>query len=51
MDFIHKALAARALPPIENLLDDEWLSNLRSTGAFSQFLAALEARLQQSREE
>lgn len=51
MDYIYKALAARSLPQIEELLDDEWLDNLRNTPAFAQFLTALEAKLQQSREE
>lgn len=51
MELIHKALWARSLPPIEELLDDDWLDNLRATPAFAQFLTALEAKLQQTREE
>ncbi|HSX26901.1 MAG TPA: tetratricopeptide repeat protein [Chlamydiales bacterium] len=51
MDLIRKALAARALPPIDDLVDDEWLDNLRATESFAQFLTALEAKLQQTREE
>jgi tetratricopeptide (TPR) repeat protein len=51
MELIHKALAARALPPLEDLLEDDWLENLRSTSSFIQFLTALEAKLQQTREE
>lgn len=51
MDLIHKALQTRALPPIEELVEDEWLDNLRATPAFAQFLNALEAKLQQTREE
>lgn len=51
MELIHKALAARSLPYLEELLEDEWLDNLRATPAFAQFLAALEAKLQQTREE
>lgn len=51
MDLIHKALQARSLPPIEDLIEDEWLGNLRATPAFAQFLNALEAKLQQTREE
>lgn len=46
MDLIHQALHSRALPSIEDLLEDEWLENLRSTKEFAQFLTALEARLQ-----
>jgi hypothetical protein len=51
MDLIHKALQARSLPPIEELFEDDWLDNLRATPAFTQFLTALEAKLQQTREE
>ncbi|OGN64405.1 MAG: hypothetical protein A3E80_03970 [Chlamydiae bacterium RIFCSPHIGHO2_12_FULL_49_9] len=51
MEFIHKSLAARSLPTMEELLEDEWLDNIRSTPAFAQFLTALEAKLQQIREE
>ncbi|MGB7977687.1 MAG: hypothetical protein WCF19_00845 [Chlamydiales bacterium] len=51
MELIRKALWARALPSIDDLLDDDWLENLRATPAFTQFLAALEAKLQQTREE
>lgn len=51
MELIHKALWAHSLPTIDELIDDEWLDNLRSTPAFAQFLTALEARLQQTREE
>ena len=46
MDRIHKALESRTLPTIEEMLDDDWLENLRITEKFSQFLAALEAKLQ-----
>ena len=51
MELIPKALAARSLPTIEDLLDDDWLDNLRATPAFANFLTALEAKLQQTREE
>lgn len=51
MDLIRKALAARALPPIEEMLEDEWLDNLRATSSFTQFLSALEAKIQQIRED
>ncbi len=46
MALIHQALNARALPTLEDLLEDEWLENLRSTEAFAQFVTALEAKLQ-----
>lgn len=46
MTFIHKSLAARALPPIEEMLEDQWLDNLRATDAYTQFLNALETKLQ-----
>ncbi len=51
MELIHKAFESRALPSIDELIEDEWLENLRNTTAFVQFLNALEAKLQQSREE
>lgn len=51
MELIYKALYARALPSLDELLEDEWLENLRSTSAFTEFYTALEARLQQSPEE
>jgi tetratricopeptide (TPR) repeat protein len=50
MEFIHRALRARALP-IEELHADDWLDNVRATPAFTQFMTALEAKLQQTREE
>jgi len=46
MDLIRLALRARALPSLDEMLDDDWLENLRSTEAFAQFLSALEAKLQ-----
>ncbi len=51
MELIQKALSARSLPPIDDLLDDDWLDNLRATPAFAHFITALEAKLQQTREE
>lgn len=51
MELIYKSLSLKALPPIEELLDDDWLENLRSTSMFHQFLTALEAKMQQTREE
>lgn len=51
MSLVQKALTAHTLPSIEALHEDEWLDNLRSTSAFAQFLAALEAKMQQTREE
>jgi hypothetical protein len=50
MELIYKALLARSLP-LDDLLNDEWLDNLRATPAFTQFLSALETKLQQTREE
>ena len=51
MTLIEKALDARSLPTLDEMADDEWLDNLRTTAAFSQFFSALEAKLQQTREE
>lgn len=46
MELIRMALRARALPPLDEILDDDWLENLRATEAFAQFVSALEAKLQ-----
>lgn len=46
MEFIRKALYAKALPPIEEMLDDEWMDNVRESAVFAQFLHALESKLQ-----
>jgi hypothetical protein len=46
MLLIRQALAARALPPLEEILEDEWLETLRQTPPFAQFVAELEAKLQ-----
>jgi hypothetical protein len=51
MELIQKALFSRSLPSLEELLEDDWLENLRSTSAFVQFFNDLEAKLQQTREE
>ncbi len=51
LQLIQKSLEMRALPPMDELLDDDWLENLRATSAFTQFFNALEAKLQQTREE
>lgn len=36
--YLTKAYQARSCPPIDELLDDEWLEELRSTSAFQEFL-------------
>ncbi|MDE3046689.1 MAG: hypothetical protein KGJ02_08650 [Verrucomicrobiota bacterium] len=46
MERIHAAMAARALPSLDDLLEDEWLENLRRTEVFSLFVTDLEAKLQ-----
>lgn len=46
MDLIRKTLSAKILPPLEDILEDEWLDNLRATQPFIQFIAELEAKLQ-----
>ncbi len=51
MELIRKALVVRSLPHPDDLLEDDWLDNVRSTPEFAQFLNALEAKLQQTREE
>lgn len=42
MYFIHKADAFKSLPPMEEILQDEWLDGLRSTVDFRDFLSHLE---------
>lgn len=51
MHLLYKSLQAHALPPLEELFDDDWLDNVRITPAFAQFVAAIEAKMQQTREE
>ncbi|HEY4255479.1 MAG TPA: hypothetical protein VGM34_03940, partial [Chlamydiales bacterium] len=46
MALIQKALASRSLPPLEDMLADEWLEPLRSTSEFASFLQDLEAKLE-----
>ena len=43
MQLVRKAEKASALPPIEELLEDEWLDNLRQTKDFTEFLASIES--------
>ncbi|HSX37917.1 MAG TPA: hypothetical protein VLE95_03710 [Chlamydiales bacterium] len=51
MVFLKNALTARCLPTLDELVEDAWLDNLRNTPDFIQFFSALEAKLQQAREE
>lgn len=44
MGFLLKADAHRSLPPLEELLNDEWLDGLRATGDFREFIYQLEHR-------
>ncbi len=46
MELIHKAMHLKVLPPIEELLEEEWLDNLRKTSVFTDFLVTLETKLQ-----
>ncbi len=41
---LQKARANDALPPVDELLQDDWLDNLRSTGEFQEFLSELDHR-------
>lgn len=50
MDLIRRSLSLKALPPVEELLEDEWLDCLRSTESFTQFINEIEAKFQ-TREE
>jgi hypothetical protein len=42
MHCLAKSRASDALPPIDEMLHDEWLDNLRSTGDFQEFLSELD---------
>jgi|GEM_PF-319202 len=44
IELLRKALKADALPSIEEMIDDEWLDNLRQTEQFAQFLSSLETK-------
>jgi tetratricopeptide (TPR) repeat protein len=44
INFLEKAKNLDMLPPIEEMLDDEWLDNLRATDIFSQFLHEIEKK-------
>jgi len=43
--FFRKSLQTlEILPPIEEILDDEWLDNLRTSDLFSHFLHQIEKK-------
>lgn len=42
--FLYKAKEFKALPCIDDLLEDDWLENLRCTSEFREFIAELEKR-------
>ena len=44
MMFLRKAQHCSVLPPIEELIENEWLDNLRQTEMFAQFLSSLETK-------
>ena len=44
INLLEKAKEVDMLPPIEELLDDEWLDNLRESELFSQFLYQIEKK-------
>jgi tetratricopeptide (TPR) repeat protein len=44
MDLLHKAQRYALLPPVEELIENEWLDNLRHTEMFVQFLSSLERK-------
>lgn len=50
MLLIEKSLSLKTLPSVEELMEDEWLDNLRATEGFAQFINKLESKLQ-AREE
>ncbi|SPJ31775.1 tetratricopeptide repeat protein [Candidatus Protochlamydia amoebophila] len=44
MHYLEKALNSGALPPLEDLLHDEWLEGVRQTPAFKQFINQLSSQ-------
>lgn len=44
MDLLRKAQKAMALPSVDELIDNEWLENLRLTEMFAQFVSSLETK-------
>ena len=44
ISFLVKAYKQDVLPPIEELLEDDWLENIRSTKDFANFLAIVDAK-------
>ncbi len=50
MLFLERAASYDAVPPLEEILQDEWLESLRATEAFLQFAQKIESRAR-SREE
>lgn len=44
MRCLEKARESDALPPMDEMLQDDWLDNLRSTGDFQEFLSELDHR-------
>lgn len=43
MHFLNKCITYDALPPVDDLLDDEWLENLRHTEIFQTFVEHLKS--------
>ncbi len=41
MDFLERARVAKALPPLNEMMQDEWLASLRQTSEFRHFLTRL----------
>lgn len=44
MEYLLQAYKNKAIPPIEELLEDEWLDDLRSTSLFQEFIYNMEKR-------
>ncbi len=50
INFLERAKKHDAIPPIEEIMEDEWLENLRSQESFTQFISYLEASQKTSEE-
>lgn len=42
MAFMEKSHASKALPPLEEIMEDEWLDGLRATSFFQEFISHIE---------
>lgn len=46
LDFLYKALAFQGLPPLEEILEEEWLDGLKEKEEFVTFLSKIESKME-----